>query len=136
MEGSVLGFDYGLARIGVAVGNTVTRSARPETIVKARTNVAKWSGIESLVKSWNPVAIVVGLPRHPDGTAHEVTRLAARFARQIGGRFSLPVYVVDERYSSVVVENGENKIDDAAAAVILQQWFDEGMPERYLENMK
>lgn len=135
-QGCVLGLDYGLARIGVAVGNTLTKSARPETILKARTNEAKWSGIRMMVENWSPVAIVIGIPRHPDGTSHEVTKLAVRFARQVRGRYSLPVYVVDERYSSVVVENGENKIDDAAAAVILQQWFDEGMPERIVENLE
>lgn len=130
IDGSVLGFDYGCARIGVAVGSTLTVSANPLRILPVATNDAKWRQIALVMKEWEPVACVVGVPRHPDGAAHEMTRLALKFARQLEGRFSLPVYVVDERYSSVVVESGREKIDDFSAAVILQQWFDEGMPQR------
>ena len=90
-----------------------------------------------LIEQWQPELCVVGLPRHPDGTAHELTVRALRFARQLEGRFNVPVNVVDERYSSVVVEDdADGNIDDAAAAVILQQWFDEGEPVRLAQGIK
>ncbi len=130
VQGAVLAFDFGLARVGVALGNTMTRSARPLEIFSSDTNERKWAAVERLVADWQPVALIVGVPRHPDGTAHEMTARALRFARQCAGRTALPVYVVDERYSSVVVERGREKIDDDSAAVILQQWFDEGCPAR------
>ena len=124
-EGTVLCFDFGLARTGVASGNTLTRSAQPVTIIHARTNDERWKAVEALVKEWEPVLLVVGVPRHGDGTDCDLTPRCERFARQLGGRFSLPVRTVDERFSSVMVEHGADKIDDEAAAVILQQYFDE-----------
>lgn len=130
MTGVVLGFDFGQKRIGVAIGNGFTECANALIILDGRTNAAKWSAIESLIKQWMPDVLVVGLPCHPDGTPHELSRLSLKFARQLEGRFSLPVYMVDERYSSAVVENQDGLIDDEAAAVILQQWFDEGQPKR------
>ncbi len=131
--GNVLAFDFGLARIGVALGNTLTQGARPLTIIEAKTNKAKWDGVQKLLDAWAPDVLIVGVPRHPDGTAHEMTRLAIRFARQLAGRTGRTLYAVDERYSSVVVEEGTKKIDDASAAVILQQWFDEGCPQNGIE---
>ena len=137
-SGIVLGFDFGLVHIGVSLGNGVTKSARPLSILDGRTNKAKWTGVGALIEQWQPELCVVGLPRHPDGTAHELTVRALRFARQLEGRFNVPVNVVDERYSSVVVEDAhaDGNIDDAAAAVILQQWFDEGEPVRPAQNEK
>lgn len=134
LEGTILGFDFGTKRIGVAVAETVTRSARPLTIVVGASNEAKWESIASLMLEWDPAALVVGIPRHTDGTPHEMTQRATKFARQLEGRFHKPVYVVDERYSSVDVESEMGKkegiaIDDAAAAVILEQWFNEGTSE-------
>ncbi|MCF0252903.1 MAG: Holliday junction resolvase RuvX [Duodenibacillus sp.] len=129
--GVILGFDYGALRIGVAAGNTVTGSAAPLAILDGSTNAAKWQGVAGLVEQWEPSALVVGVPRHPDGAPHALTARAMKFARQLEGRVRLPVYVVDERYSSAVIgDAGGGPIDDAAAAVILQQWFDEGCPER------
>ncbi len=130
---NILAFDFGLARIGVALGNTVTQGARPLTIIKAKTNQAKWDGVQKVLDAWAPEVLIVGVPRHPDGKSHEMTRLALRFARQLAGRTGIPLYTVDERYSSVVVEEGPKKIDDASAAVILQQWFDEGCPKNGLK---
>ncbi|MBO5659052.1 MAG: Holliday junction resolvase RuvX [Duodenibacillus sp.] len=126
--GIVLGFDFGSVRIGVALGNALTCSARALEILPARTNDAKWGHVSRVIKEWSPDALIVGVPRHPDGTSHEVTALALKFARQLEGRFGLPVFVVDERYSSVAVQDCDGDIDDQAAAVILQQWFDEGCP--------
>ncbi len=125
VDGVILGFDFGLKRIGVAIGNTMMREATPLTIVDSRTKDARWKGIEALVKEWSPVAFVVGIPRHPDGTPHEMTERCERFTRQLDGRYHLPIFRVDERYSSAVVEqNGQNDpIDHEAACVILQQYF-------------
>jgi putative Holliday junction resolvase len=123
----VLGFDFGARRVGVAMGNGVTRQARPLAVIADEGDV-RWRRIGELVAAWQPARLVVGVPRHPDGTPHELTERCERFARQLEGRFRLPVARVDERYSSVVVGDGR---DDEAAAVILQQWFDEtGSPAR------
>lgn len=120
----VLGFDFGARRIGVAIGNTVTREARPLTTVNATEVAARWDAVAALVGEWEPAHLVVGIPRHPDGTAHEMTTRCERFARQLEGRFRRPVARVDERYTSAVSERADD-IDAAAAALILQQWFDE-----------
>ena len=127
-EGTVLCFDFGLARTGVAAGNTLTRTAEPVTIIHARTNDERWAAIEALAAEWQPAFFVVGVPRHGDGTPSALTGRCERFARQLGGRLRRPVFTVDERYSSVMVEHGTDKIDDEAAAVILQQYFDEHPP--------
>ena len=120
-EEIVLGFDIGARRVGVAVGNGVTRQARPLAVI-ADPGEARWRRIGELIAAWQPARMVVGVPRHPDGTAHEMTARCERFARQLEGRWRLPVARVDERYSSVIAAEGR---DDEAAAVILQQWFDE-----------
>ncbi len=117
----VLAFDFGTRRIGVAVGNGVTRQARPLAVI-GDLGDARWRRIGELLAAWQPARLVVGVARHPDGAAHEMTARCERFARQLAGRFGLPVDTIDERYSSAVVANGR---DDEAAAVILQQWFDE-----------
>ena len=120
-DGVVLGFDFGARRIGVAIGNGITRQARPLAVIDAQGD-RRWQMISALIAEWQPAALVVGIPRHPDGTAHELTARCEKFARQLQGRTGLPVGSADERYSSAVVEGGR---DDEAAAVILQQWFDE-----------
>lgn len=119
-----LGFDFGARRIGVAIGNSVTREARPLTTVNAGTVAARWTAVAALVAEWDPAHLVVGVPRHPDGTAHAMTARCERFARQLEGRFRRPVAQVDERYTSAVSERADD-VDAAAAALILQQWFDE-----------
>ena len=120
----VLGFDFGAKRLGVAVGNALTRNARPLSTLDSSTNDARWKGVSRVLADWEPVLLVVGIPRHPDGNEHEMTLRCERFARQLEGRYGLPVERVDERYSSAVVAD-EDDIDAAAAAVILQQWFDQ-----------
>lgn len=129
IEGVIIGFDFGEKRIGVAVGNTMTRSARAYKILDSRTNDARWKAVSAVIAEWQPVALVVGVPSHPDGTAHEMTERCKRFARQLQGRYGLPVIEVDERYSSAVVEVQGEFIDDEAASVILQQFFDEEASE-------
>jgi len=121
LDGVVLAFDFGARRTGVAIANSVTRAARPLTTITAETNDARWSAITALVDEWQPTRFVAGIPRHPDGSADEMTARCERFARQLEGRFGRPVARVDERFTSAVTEG-----DDAEAAVlILQQWLDQ-----------
>lgn len=123
---TVLAFDFGLKRIGVAIGNTLLREARPLTVIAAATNDAKFAAIAALIEEWKPDRCIVGLPLHPDGAEHEMTARCRRFGNQLNGRFGVPVVLVDERYSSAVIgqRRGE-RIDDQAAAIILQQYFNE-----------
>lgn len=123
---TVLGFDFGLKRIGVAVGNTLIKQAQPLTIISEETNDAKFAAIAGLVQEWQPSVCVVGLPRHPDGEEHEMTVRCRRFANQLHGRFNVATVLVDERYSSAVISHQRGElIDDQAAAIILQQYFDD-----------
>ncbi|MES2105610.1 MAG: Holliday junction resolvase RuvX [Pseudomonadota bacterium] len=126
LDGSILAFDFGLKRTGVAVGNTLLRQAQPLCIISAATNEGKFAEISALIQTWQPVLCVVGLPMHQDGAAHEMTQRCQRFANQLHGRHSVPVELVDERYSSAVISTrrGEH-IDAQAAALILQQYFDQ-----------
>jgi putative Holliday junction resolvase len=133
-EETVLAFDFGEKRIGVAIGNSVTGSARALTTLKPRDGDDRFAQISQLLREWAPTRLVVGLPQHPDGTAHEMTQRCRRFANQLQGRFGLPVVMVDERYSSVEAEallgaaaRGA-AIDAEAARVILQQYLDEQTP--------
>ena len=122
---TVLGFDFGLKRIGVAVGNTLLKQAQPLAIIRAATNDAKFAAIAGLMQQWQPALCIVGLPRHPDGAEHEMTVRCRRFANQLHGRFDVPTVLVDERYSSAVISHQRGDlIDDQAAAIILQQYFD------------
>lgn len=121
-EETLLAFDFGKKRIGVAVGNTVTRSARALAIIQFASSNERFARIQSLISEWQPSALVVGLPKHPDGAAHEMTEAATRFGHQLQGRFHLPIHWVDERYTSVAVQDGN---DALAAAVILEQYFSE-----------
>ena len=129
---TLLAFDFGLKRTGVAVGNTVSGGARPLTTIVAEENVKRFAAIEALIAEWRPERLLVGLPLDPEGAETEMSKRARRFANQLHGRFSLPVELVDERYSSAVAEDAlkpgradKQKIDAAAAAVILQAWLDE-----------
>ena len=122
---TVLSFDFGLKRIGVAVGNLLIKQAQPLTIIDAATNAAKFAAIGTLIDEWQPSSIVVGLPLHPDGAEHEMTLRCRRFANQISGRFGVATVLIDERYTSAVLSasRGEH-VDSQAAALILQQFFD------------
>ncbi len=123
---TVLGFDFGVQRIGVAVGNTLTRQASPLKIIHDTGNDARFAEIARLLKEWQVSLCVVGIPRHPDGNPHEMTARCTRFANQLQGRLNIAVVQVDERYSSAVLEQKRGvHIDDQAAALILQQYFDE-----------
>lgn len=121
----VFGFDFGVKRIGIAMGNTLTGQAQPLTVIKAVDNATRFQLIGDLINEWQPARLVVGEPRHPDGAEHDMTLRSRRFANQLHGRFNLPVELVDERYSSAVIPQKRGEIIDAkAAAIILQQYFD------------
>lgn len=118
-----LAFDFGLKRTGVAVGNRLTRSATPQATISAQGD-ARWPLVSARISEWQPDALVVGVPFHPDGTAHDNTVRAQKFARQLRGRFHLPVYEVDERYSTTEAHaQGARDADAAAAAIILEQFL-------------
>lgn len=122
---SLLAFDYGLKRVGVACGNTLLRQAQPLRTIAAEGD-ARFAQIGKLITEWQPQALVVGVPFHPDGAEHENTVRARRFARQLHGRFNLPVHEVDERYSTTEAQSdGARDLDASSAAILLQQYFNE-----------
>ena len=120
---SFLAFDFGTKRVGVATGNTLTRSAQGLRTVAAEGD-ARFEAIGRLIDEWRPDALVVGVPFHPDGAAHDNTERARRFGRQLHGRFKLPVHEVDERYSTTeALAGGAHDIDAESAAIILEQFL-------------
>lgn len=128
---TVLAFDFGIKRIGVAVGEPELGTVHPLPGIAAEGD-ARFAAIGRLVAEWTPARLVVGLPLAVDGSAHDTTLRAARFARQLRGRFHLPVELVDERYTSVEAAQrlrgraaARLAIDSVAAQLILEQYFDE-----------
>ena len=133
--GTVLAFDFGVKRIGVAVGEWPMAQAHPLTTIRGEANAERFAAIEALIKEWRPVSLVVGLPLALDGSAHEMTARSTRFANQLRGRFGLPVDYAEERLSSVEAEDrlresGHNAksarehVDALAAQIILQCFFE------------
>ena len=123
---TLIAFDFGTKRIGVAVGNTLLRQAQPLKVISAESNVVRFNAIQQILDEWQVKQCIVGLPTHPDGAEHAMTARCRRFANQLIGRFGVTVRFVDERYTSAVIAAGENDIIDAeAAALILQQFFNE-----------
>jgi putative holliday junction resolvase len=133
--GTVLGFDFGEKRIGVATGETILKVAHPLTIINAEENEIKFAQISALIKEWRACLLVVGLPMHMDGEPHLLTQLSKKFAQRLEGRFNLPVVMVDERLSSVEAAqnltaagvkgiNQKAMLDAVAAQSILQSYFD------------
>jgi putative Holliday junction resolvase len=118
-----LALDYGLKRTGVAVGNRLLRTATPQATIHAQ-GEARLSQVEARVREWGPDALVVGVPFHPDGASHDNTVRARKFARQLRGRLKLPVFEVDERYSTTeALAQGAADADAGAACVILEQFL-------------
>jgi len=118
-----LALDFGLKRTGFAVGNRLLRTAQPQGTVVAQGD-ARFALIAKHLKEWQPDALVIGVPFHPDGAAHENTTRARRFGRQLHGRFGLPVFEVDERYSTTeALSDGARDADAAAACIILEQFL-------------
>jgi putative holliday junction resolvase len=126
MSQTILSFDFGEKRIGVAVGNTITKTAEPLKVIQEKNQPDKFQAIEKLITEWQPHLLVVGLPTHPDGAEHDMTQKAKRFGNQLHGRFQKEVVWVDERYTSVSVEGGN---DALAAQLILQQYLNEASSE-------
>ncbi len=135
LSGTLIGFDFGEKRLGVAVGETATRLAHPVTAIAEEATEARFAAIARLVAEWHPAGFVVGLPRHRDGGDHEVARLAGKFARRLNARFGLPVAFVDETLTSAEAaarlrEAGTRRatkgdLDAHAATLILQSYLDE-----------
>lgn len=136
VAGVVLAFDFGKKRIGVAMGNTAVGVAHPLATVDSAVTERCFTLIAQLIETWQPVLLVVGLPLHSDGTAHELTQLSQRFARRLSGRFNIKVIMKDERYTSEIasatlreagVTGRKQKavLDQVAAQQILQSFFDE-----------
>ncbi|MDB5884450.1 MAG: Holliday junction resolvase YqgF [Polaromonas sp.] len=118
-----LAFDYGFKRTGMATGNSLTRTASPQPTIAAEGS-ARFPLIEARIKEWQPDALVVGIPFHPDGASHDNTVRALKFARQLRGRFGLPVFEVDERYSTTeALSSGAADADAASACIILEQFL-------------
>ena len=130
---TLLCFDYGLKRIGVAVGQELTGTANPLTTIRATDGKPDWPAISRLIEQWQPDAVVVGLPLNIDGTFHELSYRAQRFGNQLHGRYNLPAHFMDERLSSLEAERllknqagrkqQKEDIDKLAAKVILETWF-------------
>lgn len=127
--GNVLAFDYGLRRIGVAIGNPLTGSTRPLAPLAARDGVPDWEQVRRLFVEWSPARVLVGLPLNMDGTASAMSERAARFMRRLQGRFATPCELVDERLSTFEARgrlrggDGHAALDSVAACIILEDWF-------------
>ena len=120
-----LAFDFGTRRTGVAYGSRMLGQPEPRGAIVAEGD-ARWPHITRHIEEWQPDALVVGVPRRPDGQAHDNTRRAERFANQLRGRYGLPVFEVDERYSTTeALASGARDADAASACIILQQFFRE-----------
>ncbi len=135
-RGSVLGFDFGLVRLGVAVGDLELRMAHPLVTINEEATAARFARIGELVAEWRPVLAVIGMPAHDDGRPHEMAAACRKFGNRLRGRFDLPVVWMDERYSSVAAATeledtglrGRRQkpvLDQMAARLILQHYFDE-----------
>lgn len=130
----LLGFDFGTKRIGIAVGQTITRTARPLITIKANQGVPDWEALDKLIKLWRPFALIVGIPLNMDGTPQPLTTAAEQFADALRQQYELPVYGIDERLTTKdarekifhqggykALQNGQ--IDSVAAQLILETWF-------------
>jgi len=125
---TMMAFDYGTRRVGVAVGNSITKAGQALKTIAAPSGDLLFQEIGKLLKEWQPDHLVVGRPVHPDGSPHEMTAKAVRFGNQLHGRFQLPVSWVDERYTSAVLEGSSemhDNLDAHSAALILEQYFAE-----------
>lgn len=133
---TVLGFDFGLKHIGVAVGQSITRSASPVTTLTARDGIPNWDDIQLLIERWKPQALIIGIPLHLDGTVQPMTYCARRFMNRLHVRFSLPVHAVDERLTSWEAKQRtslkpsahkqkrmEQETHAFSAVILIEQWM-------------
>lgn len=134
----LIAFDFGKKRIGMAVGQTVTQTARPLTTIAAKDGVPDWQTIQPLIKKWRPDALVVGIPLNMDGTEQAITQDARAFAKALKDQYNLPVFEMDERLTTkdarerLFAEGGfkalqNGQVDQVAAQIILQNWFAENI---------
>lgn len=135
VTGTILAFDFGEKRIGVAVGETMLKVAHPLTTIETEENNVKFTQISNIIQEWRPSLLIVGLPTHMDGEFHTLTQLSKKFAQRLEGRFNLPVKMIDERLSSAEAAQNLHAarikgikqkplLDVAAAQIILQSYFD------------
>ena len=132
MHKSVLGFDFGMRKIGVAIGQTVSATANPLEIISAQDGIPDWEDIKKLIDTWQVDALVVGIPFNMDGSNSEITHAARKFSRRLEAKFHLAVHLVDERLTTKSAEaelRQHNKhklqVDSYAAALILESWLQE-----------
>jgi putative Holliday junction resolvase len=130
--GTLIGFDFGPRKIGVAIGQSITATAAPLTTLRSHDDRPDWPRIEALIREWQPEAAVVGLPYNMDDTETAIAPLARRFARQIQGRFGLPVHLVDERLTTLEARQilgrkatSREVVDAMAAKLLLETWLSE-----------
>lgn len=133
---TLLGFDFGLKNIGIAVGQTITGTANPVVTLKAKNGEPNWAEVEALIQKWRPDALLIGVPLNMDGTDQPITAAAKDFIKKLEDRFNIPTYSVDERLTTkaakeIVFEEGgykalqSGKVDQVAAKLMLEQWMQE-----------
>ena len=132
---TVMSFDYGTEKIGIAIGQSISSTAEPLTIIRAKDGIPNWSEITGLIESWRPNYLVVGLPYNLDGSDSKLLQRALKFAKRLNGRFNIPTFGIDERLSSETAKEKykigslkntiRKEIDDVAAQIILETWFSE-----------
>jgi len=129
-SGVIFGFDYGTHHIGLAVGQGVTQTASPLTILPAKQGIPNWDTLSKLVLEWSPDRFIVGLPINMDETDSPMSARAIKFARRLSGRFGLPYEMIDERLSSVEARalSSKARVDDLSAVLILETWFQNQIP--------
>jgi putative Holliday junction resolvase len=136
IEGNIIGFDFGQKRIGVAIGNNISKSAQALITIDSASSNQKFEAIQKIMDEWQPVSIVVGVPFNVDGSEHKVTNLCKKFAKQLEQKYALPIHLIDERYTSIEAgyEIQDKKIDpkkkkllidQIAAKIILQSYLDQ-----------
>lgn len=136
IEGNIIGFDFGQKRIGVAIGNNISKSAQALITIESASSNQKFEAIQKIMDEWQPVSIVVGVPFNVDGSEHKVTNLCKKFAKQLEQKYALPIHLIDERYTSIEAgyEIQDKKIDpkkkkllidQIAAKIILQSYLDQ-----------
>lgn len=136
VSGIIMGFDFGTKRIGIAIGQTITQTARPLETIKAVEGIPNWDILSKLIKKWRPHAFVVGIPLNMDGTDQPITQRARKFAENLREHYHLPVYEMDERLTTkdarerLFAQGGykalqDGQVDCVAAQLILQNWFAE-----------
>jgi putative holliday junction resolvase len=140
-QSTVMAFDFGERRLGIAVGEHLVGTANPLTAIDNESNEKRFAAISLLVTEWQPKLFVVGYPLNSDGTEHAITQLCKKFARRLNGRFNIPVVLIDERYSSIAASQALNArgikgraqkpiLDSVAAQTILQSYFDHLYPKK------